>query len=185
MTKSIVSLYKLRRLILIFVLTIYSSILLGQTSNLTADTYDEEKNTTTLVQIPYSNIVIPGKWTRTKYNTSSQQILYENQDSVTISVVKLYKRKYSFYTTGQNDKDFVLAFYKWDSDYYKSNEVNVQQLADSSGKGYIIWKATGKHINSVFLFGAKKKLAYNFATMTNKWTDKQSEAFLIDLFNNN
>ena len=172
-----------------FIIWTFLALLLScktqQTIVLTSETYDKTSDITTLIQIPYGNINIPGKWIKYSYNNSSRQTLFKNKDSITIAVTKIPKNKYSFYKVDQSEKDFVNEFYKWDSEYFINTGLTITKLADNSEKGFIIWKATSKGASTVLLFGTKNNLAYNLATMTHKWTDRECEAFLLDLYGKN
>jgi hypothetical protein len=91
-----------------------------QTSMIIADSYDEKKNQTTLTLLPYGNIVLPGKWTRTSYNQVSRQHFFTNHDSTTIAIAKNSKDKYPFFKPNRTDIEFVTSFVKWDSEYWEN-----------------------------------------------------------------
>lgn len=175
----------LRPLLAAILLLIFTSCKTKQTSVITGNAYDPSTNVTTLIQVPYGNIVIPGNWTKKSYSRSSHQTFFKNADTITIAVCKNPQQTYSVYSAGQSDKQFVSAFYKWDSEYWKRKGYQIDVLNDNSDNGYIIWGLKGNNVNAIFLFGAKKSLAYNFACFSSKWTDRQRIQFLVDLFYNN
>ena len=158
-----------------------------QTSMIIADSYDEKKNQTTLTLLPYGNIVFPDKWTKTSYNQVSKQHFFTNNDSTTVAVTKNPKDKYPFYKTNQTDNEFVTDFVKWDAEYWEKQGLTITTVDNQSEKGYILWQAKSdeKNVNTIFLFGSKNGLAYNFSGTSKKWTESKIKDFLVQLFNDN
>lgn len=152
-----------------------------------ADDYDEKQNQTTLTLLPYGNIVIPGKWTKTSYNQVSRQHFFTNNDSTTVAVTKNSKEKYPFFKSIQSDKEFVTDFVKWDTEYWKKQGLTVTTVDNQSDKGYILWQVKNdeKKVNTFFLSGAKNELAYNFSGTSQSWAAKEIKDFLVKLFNDN
>ena len=166
---------------LLFLVLSISSCKTAGTSMLIGDSYDEKKDETTLMLLPYGNITLPKKWIKTDYLASSRQHFFINNDSTTISVAKNLREKYSFYNPNQSDKEFVTEFVKWDSDYWKEQGLNVMIIDDQANQDYILWQAKNKerNINTIFLFGVKNKFAYNFSATSRTW----SETEIKDFFN--
>jgi hypothetical protein len=164
-----------------------SSCKTAQTSMIIADSYDENKNQTTLTLIPNGNIVILGKWIKTDYLQESRQHFFKNGDSTTVAVTKNPKQKYPFFKAEQTDKEFVADFVKWDSEYWVKQGISTKTLADQSNDGYILWQAMNeeKDINTIFLFGSKNGFAYNFSSTSKTWTEKEIQDFLVKIFNEN
>lgn len=158
-----------------------------QTSVIAADSFDEENNQTSLTLLPYGTIVIPGKWTKTSYNQVSKQHFFTNNDSTTLAVTKNPKDKYPFYKPDQTVSEFVIDFVKWDAEYWKQQGLTVATIDDQSDKGYILWQAKSddKNVNTIFLFGSKNGLAYNFSVASKKWTETKMKEFLVQLLNDN
>jgi hypothetical protein len=154
-----------------------------QESIVVSDRYDEGADATILTLIPYGTIEIPGEWTKTKYNEISRQHFFMNKDSVLIAVTKNPKAKYPFYTDSISDKEFAVDFYEWEKDHYEQQDYNISEK--SIGNNFVIWDATGKGANTVFLYGAKNQYAYNFAVFTEHWTEDKRIEFLINLFGSN
>ncbi|MEQ8908708.1 MAG: hypothetical protein RIC95_05920 [Vicingaceae bacterium] len=152
-------------------------------SVLVADSYNEEENLSTLTLIPYGEINIPGKWKKTHYNESSSQHYFDNEDSVTLAVTLNPQENYSFYTKSMNDSSFVSAFYQWEKSYFEKQGVQIKKL--EQGNNYIIWSAKAEGVNSVFLYGSKRNIAYNLGFLDNLWEDKKRISFLKKLFENN
>jgi len=158
-----------------------------QTSIIVLDNYDEKKNQTTLTFLPYGNIVLPNKWTKTSYNPTSKQHFFTNSDSTTVAITKNPKDKYPFFKQNQVDREFLMDFVKWDSDYWQKQGLKVTTIDDQSSKGYILCKTENdeKNVNTIFLFGSKNGFAYNFSVTLKTWTEKRSIDFLIKLYNDN
>lgn len=170
--------------LLVLVLT---SCKTNQPSMIIADSYDAKKNQTTLTLLPYGNIVFPDKWTKTSYSQVSRQHFFTNNDSTTIAVTKNPKNKYPFFKPNQTESEFVTDFVKWDAEYWEKQSLTVTTVDDQSGKGYILWQAKSNdgNINTLFLFGSKNGLAYNFSGSSTKWTETKLKDFLVQLFNEN
>lgn len=170
--------------LLILVLT---SCKTTQTSMIIADNYDEKKNQTTLTLLPYGNIVLPNKWTKTNYNQVSKQHFFTNNDSTTVAVTKNSKDKYPFFKTEQSDSEFVTDFVKWDAEYWEKLGLTVTTVDNQSKEGYILWQAKNdeKNVNTIFLFGSKNGLAYNFSGTSKSWSETKIKDFLVQLFIDN
>jgi hypothetical protein len=63
----------------------------------------------------------------------------------------------------------------------------VTTVDNNSDKGYILWQAKSdeKNVNTIFLFGSKNGLAYNFSGTSKTWTETKIKDFLVQLFNDN
>lgn len=48
----------------------------------------------------------------------------------------------------------------------------------SSGDNFVIWAANGNNANTIFLYGAKNKFAFNFAVFTDNWSEEKRTEFL-------
>lgn len=157
----------------------------SQTSLLIADSYDAEKNQTVLMVMPYGNIELPGKWTKTSYNEVSRQHFFTDGDSTTVAVAKQPREKYPFYSSAQNDAEFVRAFHTWDADHWSAQGMTTTLLEDRAADGYIVWQVTGEGVNTIFLFGSKSAYAYNFSVSSTKWSDAEAQRFLAELYGSN
>ncbi|WP_234111750.1 hypothetical protein [Chryseobacterium sp. R2A-55] len=168
-------------------LLVLTSCKTTQTSMIIAENYDEKKNQTTLTLFPYGNIVFPDKWTKTSYNQVSKQHFFTNNDSTTFAVTKNPKDKYPFYKTNQTDNEFVTDFVKWDAEYWEKQGLTVTTIDNQANKGYILWQAKSdeKNVNTIFLFGSKNGLTYNFSGSSKNWTEGKIKDFLVQLFNDN
>ena len=78
-------------------------------------------------------------------------------------------------------------FVKWDAEYWEKQGLTVTTVDNQSEKGYILWQAKSdeKNVNTIFLFGSKNGLAYNFSATSKKWTESKIKDFLVQLFNDN
>jgi len=155
-----------------------------QTSTLIGDSYDEATNKTTLILVPYGNVDIPGKWTRTNYNQVSRQQFFVNYDSATIAIAKSPKEKYPFFEETKEDFRLVFDFYKWDSEYWVQQGLTETKIKENKTDNYIIWQITGEKVNNLFLFGLKNNLIINYM-VSSDWTESKKIDFLTDLYMNN
>ena len=150
-----------------------------------ADSYDKDADKTTLTLIPYGNIDLPGRWTKTKYNEISRQHFFVNSDSTSIAVTKNPQEKYPFYKETMTDKEFAEEFYKWEHDFYSEQGFKIERLTSENEQNYVIWKAVGSGANTTFLYGAKNKYAYNFAVFEGNLPEEKRRDFLKNLFEEN
>jgi hypothetical protein len=178
---------KFKILLVSFLVFVLTSCKTTQTSMVIADSYDEKNNQTTLTIIPYGNIVLPDKWTKTSYNQVSRQHFFNNNDSTTIAVTKNPKNKYPFFNPDKTDSEFVTDFVKWDADYWEKQGLTVTTVDNQSENGYILWQAKSdeRNVNTIFLFGSKNGFAYNFSGTSKTWTEEKTKDFLVKLFNEN
>lgn len=168
-------------------LVVLTSCKTTQTSMIIADNYDEKNNQTTLTLLPYGNIVIPNKWTKTSYNQVSRQHFFTNNDSTTVAVTKNPKDKYPFFKPNQTDIKFGTDFVKWDAEYWEKQGLTVTTVDIQSDKDYILWQVKNeeKNVNTIFLFGSKNGFAYNFSGTSKTWTETTIKDFLVQLYNDN
>ena len=171
------------RLLTIFVLGLAISCSTTKTSIIVADSYDQTKNVTTLTLLPYGNIELPGEWTKTKYNEVSRQHFFVDKDSTSIAVTKNPQEKYPFYSENVTDKEFARKFYEWEKDHYEKQGFEIEEK--SSDDNFVIWTANGNNANTIFLYGAKNKYAFNFAVFTDNWSEEKRTEFLKKIFEEN
>ncbi|MPL55102.1 hypothetical protein SDC9_00569 [bioreactor metagenome] len=158
-----------------------------KTITLIGNSYDEKTNKTILTLIPYGNIQIPGKWKKANYNEISRQHFFQNENGKSIAITKNPINKYPFFKENLSNKDLVNDFVKWDLEYWKTKGIETKILSDESDKGYIIWEAKNEKSKSttIFLFGLKNSLAYNFSAELENWNENDVKVFLISLYENN
>ena len=146
--------------------------------------YDAAKNVTEYFVFPYGSVSLPGKWDKGKYDQSNRQQFFRNEESVIVAIAFAPSNKYEFNKDGSlKGHDFVEAFYKWESDYYKPAGFECTILENDSANPYLLFKIVGDDVNSVFLFGEKDGGVSNFSVQTtDKWTEAQKIQFLKTLF---
>jgi len=166
--------------LLLFVCVALSGCYDGQRTMLIADSYSPEKDVTTLQLIPYGDIKIPGKWTKTSFNESSKQHFFSNSDSISIAVALNPMKKYSFYQPDVSAEEFLTAFFNWEKDFYEQNGIAVTKI--NREPNYVIFSVKKENINTILLFGAKEDMALNYAISSTKWDDSQRIKFLKTLF---
>ena len=107
-----------------------------KTSMIVADSFDENKNVTTLTLLPYGNIDIPGQWTKAKHNEISRQHFFIDLDSTSIAVTKNPQEKYPFYSETITETEFVRKFFEWEKNHYEKQGFDINEK--SSGNNFII-----------------------------------------------
>ena len=154
------------------------------TSTIVGGDYDAAKNVTEYFVFPYGSVSLPGKWDKLKYDQSSRQQFFRNEESVTVAIAFGPSNKYEFNMDGSlKGHDFVKAFYKWESDYFKSAGYECTILENDSANPYLLFKVVGDDVNSVLLFGETNAGVSNFSVQTaDKWTEAEKIQFLKTLF---
>ena len=154
------------------------------TSTIVGGDYDAAKNVTEYFVFPYGSVSLPGKWEKGKYDQSSRQQFFRNEESVVVAIAFGPFNKYEFNMEGSlKGHDFVEAFYKWESEFYKSAGFECTILENDSANPYLLFKVVGHDANTVFLYGEKNGGVSNFSVQTaDKWTEAEKVQFLKTLF---
>jgi len=156
------------------------------TSLIVGDSYNNKTDNTTLTILPYGNIVIPGQWTKTGYNSSSKQHSFiRESDSTFVSITKNPKGKYPFYKDSQTDFEFVTNFHKWDSDYRKEQGYKTEIIKENKETNYILWRILTDEVDNTFLYGLKNGIAYNFMVAESKMNLNEKIVFLEKMYQEN
>jgi hypothetical protein len=158
-------------------------------STLVGCNYDESKNQTDYLVLPYGSVSIPGKWEKTHYNSVSGQQFFTNSDSVRIAIGFTRFDQYEFNSDGsKKGNDFLQAFYEWESDYFVYTfGLYTQQMETNKISNYILYRlygsANGGEFDTYFLVGEKNGIVSNFSvTDTDKWTVEARIEFLKGLY---
>lgn len=149
------------------------------TSTLYSDSYDKEKDLTSVMIFPYGDVKIPGNWTKTSYNNSSRQHFFKDADSTTFAVAINPWNKHEFYRQEMTANQFVKAFYEWDSIYWQQQtNGEVELLKEDLEGNYIVWHLKKEpNIDGYFLYGLKRQTVFNlYITST-----KLSESKIVEL----
>jgi hypothetical protein len=160
-----------------------------QTSVINSVYYDEPKNNTVLMLLPYGNITLPGKWKETSVREDSRQHFFSNEDTtVHIAVTKNPRRFYPFNQKQHTDREFTHHFVAWDTAYFQQTGRPTQIVADSSENGFILFDVvtpSGDIPKTLFLYGTKNGIVFNFSGRSAKWPVTQMQSLLIRLFHDN
>lgn len=171
--------------ILLTLLLTIASCSTTYTSTLFGDSYDKIKDTTTLTVIPYGNVSLPGKWTKSSYDDNSRQHYFVNKDSTTVAIVFGPCEKYEFYKSEMNKFESVNKFYEWDSSYLSETyNLNRTILKTDSVNCYLVWNMSGNGINNYFLSGRKGDFFFNIMIYSYKINEKIKLELLEHIFLN-
>ncbi len=136
--------------------------------------------------LPYGEVKIPGKWTKTKENAISGQHSFIGVDSVRIAVALQPWDKYEFSHNNPEvtPDNFVKKFYEWDANYLKEQTGGQLRIVkEDKQKGYLIWNLSNGQIpQDYFLFGLKGKIAHNLSIISDKWDEDRKVKFLEQLY---
>lgn len=160
------------------------------TSTITSIFYDERKNTTQYLKIPYGSVSIPGKWKEKRYNPANGQQFLVNNDAVVIAVAMVRWDKFQFYKPEMDETAFVDKFYEWDSEYL-AEEVrgNRAVLKRDASRNYLVWRVwNDSATDTYFLFGMKNNAVKTVYTVSvypenaEKWNENRKIEFLESVF---
>jgi hypothetical protein len=160
-----------------------------RTSTIVSFDYDQVKNQTNYSVLPLGSVAIPGKWTKTRYNSVSNQQFFTNDESVEIAVAINRYDRYEFNEEGKaKGFAFVKAYYEWDSKYLVDQHgLKRSLLENDSLNNYLIYRifsptGAGK-IDTYFLIGERRGNTNNLSiSYTDKWSESKKIEFLRDLF---
>lgn len=147
--------------------------------------YDAKKNVTEYYVLPFGQVSLPGKWEKCGYVKSGRQQFFMNQDSVKVAVAFGRTEYFEWNQDGKlKGMDFLSAFYKWESEYFKSNGYEAMIIETDTASQYIIYRIYSETANTYFLVGVKSNgnvsnLSINY---TDKWTEEEKISFLKNLY---
>jgi hypothetical protein len=160
-----------------------------RTSTIVGGEYNEIKNETDYFVVPYGSVAIPGKWTKTSYNSVSRQQFFQNSDSIIIAIAFSRFDKYEFNMNGKlQGFDFVKAYYEWDSKYFVvSHGLQREKMSIDSANGFMTYRIFGQiekgEFDTYFLIGEKNGNITNISISdTDKWTENEKLTFMENLF---
>lgn len=147
--------------------------------------YDVKKDATDYFVLPLGQISLPGKWEKCGYNKEAHQQFFKNQDSVIVSASFSPTSRYEFNKDGTlKGLDFLLAFYEWESEYFKSKGFECQMIETNDDSQYILYRIYGDTADTYFLVGIKGEgnVTNLSVNITDKWTKEEKILFLKNLF---
>ena len=147
--------------------------------------YDVNKDATDYFVLPLGQISLPGKWEKCGYNKEAHQQFFKNQDSVIVSASFSPTNRYEFNKDGTlKGLDFLLAFYEWESEYFKSKGFECQMIETNDDSQYILYRIYGDTADTYFLVGIKGEgnVTNLSVNITDKWTKEEKILFLKNLF---
>ena len=157
------------------------------TSVIVGGDYDATKDVTTYMVFPYGDVELPGKWDKSQYSQSSHQQFFINQDSVIVAVSFAPYNKYEFNFDGAlKGADFLLAYHKWEADFFQEQGLECPLIEMDSTNNYIIYKISGTYsdtvIDSFYLIRESKGAVSSYSIQrTDKWSDDKRLEFLKSL----
>ncbi|NOT73944.1 MAG: hypothetical protein HOP08_03380 [Cyclobacteriaceae bacterium] len=134
-------------------------------SILYSDSYDETKDQTSVMILPFGTVKVQGQWKKVKENHVSGQYFFDGPDSVGIAIALQPWDRYEFSHNNPEvtPQNFVRKFYEWDANYLKEKTGGQLRIVkEDEQKGYLIWSLSNGPIpQDYFLFGLKGNIAYN------------------------
>ena len=99
----------------------------------------------------------PGQWRGVAKNEAGGQWMFKNDNSgMTVSLSARQKTKFDFYKDTLSDFNLVIAFFKWDADYWASDPKNaVTQIKTNKDKNYLVWRLKTQQGANLLLSGLK------------------------------
>jgi hypothetical protein len=156
----------------------------GGQSEITGVHYDETKNITTYIKIPFGNMEIPGKWKQGKMDYVSRSQYLISDDSEIIGVSISGERQYSFYNDSIKGKRFPKAHFEWESKYMKDTlNAKVSLLKIDSASGSILWEVELKEAKNLFFLYDKNERFYNIKyVVTKSKTESRGISLLHEIY---
>ena len=135
---------------------------------------------------PYGEVKVPGKWTKTRYNTVSHQYFFKGPDSVTLAIDLNKWNQYEFYNETVTLDNFVKTFFEWEASYMREQTGGeIKVLKEDKEKNFIIWSIKKQpDIDSYFLFGLKAKTSFNLYVTSAKWSEETKIELLEKVYGN-
>lgn len=172
------------------VLALLISCISQRQSVITSVNYDEKKNVTTYLVLPYGSAELPGKWAEYRYISESNQQVLINADSIRVALAFNRYNGYEFNTDGaKKGFEFVKAFYDWESTYFRdTHRLQSTIIEQDTARNFIVWRlfgtaSNGGVLDTYFLIGEKNGNVSNFSIMvTKKWETQRKIQFVKDLF---
>lgn len=158
---------------------------------LLSHSYDKKKDQTNYMIFPYGNATMPGEWEKGRFDASSKQQFFYNDDGVIISIVFAPCDGYEFNVdNSKKGNEFISALYEWDSKYLvKEHGLEREIIEEDKVNNFIIWRLYGvdekENIDTYFLFGENNCRVSSFTiTKTDKWDRLRKIEFLKNIFLN-
>ena len=81
--------------------------------------FDQKKNATTYMVIPFGTVNLKGKWEEVKFNNVSKQKTFINADSIKMLVCINDCKNYEFNSDRKaTNEKFIERFYNWEKEYF-------------------------------------------------------------------
>ena len=179
----------MKKLFTYFLMLIALSSMIGfatqYMSTIEGGDYDANKDATDYYILPLGQVSLPGKWEKCGYNKEAHQQFFMNQDSVIIAASFSPTSRYEFNKNGTlKGLDFLLSFYEWESEYFKSEGYESEMIETNNEYQYILYRIYGNTANTYFLVGLKNGVNVTnlSVNITDKWTEDEKILFLKNLF---
>jgi len=148
-------------LLLIFALT--TSCLTSQHKQhiyITHDKYDSSSNSTSFSYLgDFSiNVDIPGKWKYVGFDQNSRDYIFSDSIKQKLFIFIGTRGTSSFNKSNLDGDDFIDLFYKWDSEWYLSNNANLKtRIIDRVANKYLIAEYADSIKEVTSLYGTKNE----------------------------
>lgn len=152
-------------------------------STVTGSGYEEEKDQTEYSVSPYGSVLIPGKWEKKDYFSSSKQQFFINADLVACAVALTPTNQFEFNTDGSKSGfEFIRSYYEWERNYFAGLGLKNELVEENESEGYLIWRCYGtlnnSEINYYFLYREKGNVSFSLFVTLGKWTSDDRIRFL-------
>lgn len=179
----------IRTFYLVILVTTITSCVSSRNSTIVSTNYDETKNETEYIVLPYGKVSLDGKWEKTHYNSVSKQQFFKNKDSVLLAIAFVKSNNYEFNLKGSHTGfEFVKAFYEWDSKYFvETHGLEREVIEENNTNNYMIYRIyenTDKEgFDTYFLIGERNGNASKFSiSITEKLTPLEKVQFLKTIY---
>lgn len=130
----------------------------SQHSSLISDQYDTSTKSTSFSYLGDFSIQaeIPGKWKYLGFNNTSRDHIFTDSLKQNLFIFKGTRGVSSFNKDNLDGDAFIDLFYKWDSDWYLSQNPNLKtRVLEHISNKYIVVEYTDSLLETTMLYGTK------------------------------
>lgn len=123
---------------------------------LTNDKYDSTSNSTSFSYLGDNSInaQIPGKWKYIGFNKDSRDHTFRDSLNQILLIFKGTRGTSSFNKNNLDGDDFIDLFYKWDSEWYLTNNSNLKaKIVDRVSNKYLVAEYVDSTYETTSLYG--------------------------------
>ncbi len=158
----------------------------SQHSSLLSDQYDISTNSTSFSYLGDFSIQaeIPGKWKYQGFNNSSRDHIFTDSLNQNLFIFKGSRGVSTFNKDNLDGDEFIELFYKWDSDWYVSQNPNLKtRILERISNKYIVVEYVDSIFETTMLYGTKNENGIR-VSITSKVNKTPQPEFVSKIYSN-